>query len=168
MSGSPLLRVVTRDRSGSESSHSLTRLGFGRPVAQDQIHDGSGTGVVYHFLPAELFCVVWWRRRKDGRQHWALAILEAPRLPGVGQSLPDVYPTALVHAMVDQHAPAGCEGNVDQVLYHIQRVRSRGIDPARLPARYWQEVVCHVVLHESLPDLPAVREGGSEEPSCGA
>ena len=168
MSGSPLVRVVTRDRPGPEPIHSLTRLGFGRPAAQDQINDGLGTEIIYHFLPGELFCMVWWERKKDARQHCVLAILEAPRLASVGQALPDVYPAALIHVLVDQHAPAGCEGNVDQVLYQIQRVQSRGIDPSRLPARYWQDVACHVVFHESVPDLPAVCEGGSGEPSCDA
>jgi hypothetical protein len=147
-------------------AHSLVRLGFGKPASEDRINGSFGAELIYHFLPGELFCLVWWWRRRDRRQHWVLAILEAPRLAEVGQVLPDIYPSVLVHAMVDQHGPAGHEGNVDQMLYQIQRVRSRGIEPSRLPARYWQEVAWHVVLHENAPDLPATLGDGDQEFSC--
>lgn len=161
-----ILRVVTRNRSGPGVSHSLTRLSFGRPIREQSINSHSGIEVIYHFQPGELFGLVWWKRKKNGRQHWILAILEAPCVPGLGQVIPDIYPAVLVHVIVDQHVPAGYEGNVDHLLYQIQRIRDRGIDPSRLPARYWQEVAIHIVYHGTLPEIPEEFDEGGEGMSC--
>jgi len=161
-----LVRVVARDRSGPGMAHSLARLGFGRPVSEDIVHGPYGAETIYHFVPGELFCLVWWRRRPDGNQHWTLVILETPCTPNVGHVLPNIHPAVIVHAMVDQHGPAGQEGNVDQMLYLIQSTQDRGIEPWRLPTTYWQEAAWRIVLGETPPDLPDADDADGEEASC--
>lgn len=95
------VRVVTRDRFGPGMNHALTRLAFGRPVGQDRIHGPFGFETIYHFVPGELFCLVWWQRKSNGNQHWVLAILEASRTANAGHVMPDVRNTDSKEASCD-------------------------------------------------------------------
>lgn len=168
MSTPTLTRVVLRDRSGRALEHWLGRLAFGRPVSEDRVAGTAGTDTIYHFLPGELFCLVWWRRRPRGGQQWVLAVLEAPRTPGSGLSLPDTHPAVVVHAMVEQPFAAGQDGSVDRMLELIQTTRESGADPSRLPARYWQDAAWRIVFRREPVPVPRPDAAGSEETRCDA
>lgn len=162
----PLVRVVIRDRSGEALEHGLSRLGFGRPVSEDRVVGSNGTDTIYHFLPGELFCVVWWRRRPRGRQHWVLAVLEGPAAADVGHPLPDTHPAVIIHAIVEQPCAAGEDGSVDRMLELVREARAAGVDPSRLPAKYWQEAAWRIAFRREPPPLPKPDAAGSEETRC--
>ena len=167
----PLVRVVARDRSGSGLRHRLSRLAFGLPVGEDSIRRPTGTDTIYHFAPGTLFCVVWWRRGRRGRrgaQRWVLAVLEAPRTSGDGQTLPGIHPRAFVHAMVKQAGPAGEAGDVDRLLDLIRCMREHGIEPAGVHVSYWREAARRVMFGAELPDLPQVDAEDTQERTCDA
>lgn len=118
-------------------------LGFGLPTEQ---HDDRSRRTVYEFRPGQLFAVVRWRRYDEDRQHRALAIVEAVTDPHVGHEMPGIHPPPIVHAMVDQHGPAGQGGAVDALLDLIQDMKHRREDPAKLPPDYWRAAACRIML----------------------
>jgi hypothetical protein len=61
--------------------------------------------------------------------------------------LPGIHSAVAVHAIVDQHGPAGQNGTVDLLLDLIEDVKARGEDPAKLPPKYWTKVVHRILLH---------------------
>jgi hypothetical protein len=123
---------------------SLERLCFGAPANQHEEHEGQS---VYHFHPGQIFGVVWWRRFPADRQHRAVAIVQALRDDQSGHDLPGIHSAVAVHAIVDQHGPAGQNGTVDLLLDLIEDVKARGQDPAKLPPKYWTKVVHRILLH---------------------
>ena len=162
----PLLtRIVLVERHRS----AMGMLSFGNLFAKEVV-DGSddSTEIIYHFASGQRFCPVWWCISSDRSQHWVLAVVEALEDPSIGVHLPGIAPAVAVHAILDQHTPAGYEGNVDRFLDLIDHLKSRNINPAQVSGRYWQQAACQVVLGEE-PDDPTPSEiDNSEEPPCAA
>ena len=146
MKSSALTRFVSRHVRGTQ----VDSLCFGRPA--DQQHAGSRQ-TVYHFRPGQLFAIIRWRRHSEDRQHRSLTIVEATANPASGHKLPGVHPPPIVHAMVDQHGPAGQGGAVDVLLDLIQNMKSRGDQPADWSADYWRKTAYRIMLCE--PPLEA-------------
>jgi hypothetical protein len=107
---------------------------------------------VYHFRPGQIFGVVWWRRYPDDRQHRAVAIVQALGDDQTGHELPSIHTAVAVHAIVDQHGPAGQDGAVDLLLDLIQDLKHRGQKLEKLPPAYWTEAVHRIMLHPALSD----------------
>ena len=143
MSKPSLTRFVSR-----ENSIVREQLCFGTPVAQECHCFPEGVGVAYRFLPGQVFGVVRWERHTDGRQHWVLAVVQALRNPGDGFALTGIDPEVAVHAMIDQHTPAGQEGAVDEFLDLIDRIKRSGKDPAKISARYYRAASYRIMLGE--------------------
>jgi hypothetical protein len=148
MSTPPLTRVHCHD----SPRRSLSVLAFGIPFSEDRITAHHGTEIVRLFKPGALFCIVW-RRVSLKRQHRTLAILEAPRARGEGDSVLDVHPAAVVHVFIDQYGPAGQERSVDHLLDLIQNIRDRGIEPATIGAKYWRRASRRILLGQQPPEL---------------
>jgi hypothetical protein len=106
---------------------------------------------VYQFHPGQIFGVVWWRWYAGDQQHRTLAILEAPRARGEGDSVLDVHPAAIVHVFMDQYGPAGQERSVDHMLDLIQDIRDRGIEPATIGAKYWRRASRRILRGQRPP-----------------
>jgi hypothetical protein len=101
----------------------LDGLCFGAPANQHEERNGRR---VYHFRPDQIFGVMWWRRYPDDRQHRAVAIVQALASDQTGHELPDIRAAVAVHAIVDQHGPAGQDGAVDLLLDLIEDLKQRG------------------------------------------
>jgi len=130
----------------------LDGLCFGTPANHHEERKGC---TVYHFRPGQIFGVLWWRRYPDDRQHRAIAIVEAIGSGQTGHELPSIHSPVTVHAIVDQHGPAGQDGAVDLLLDLIQDLKQRGQNPAELPPTYWPKVVHLILLHPALSDSTA-------------
>ena len=124
-------------------------LCFGTPAHQHEERRGR---TIYHFLPGQIFGIVWWRRHPDDRQHRAVAIVQALGQEQTGHELPGIHTPVAVHALVDQHGPAGQDGPVDQLLDLIQDLKHRGPEPESLPPTYWAETVHRILLRPVLSD----------------
>jgi hypothetical protein len=70
-----------------------------------------------------------------------------------GHELPGLHAAVAVHAMVDQHGPAGQDGAVDLLLDLIQDLRARGRKLEELPASFWTDAVHRILLHPVLSDF---------------
>ncbi len=127
----------------------LVSLCFGTPANH---HDERKGRSVYHFRPGQVFGVVWWRRYPDDRQHRAVAIVQALGSDQTGHELPSIHTAVAVHAIVDQHGPAGQDGAVDLLLDLIQDLKHRGQKLEKLPPAYWTEAVHRILLHPALSD----------------
>lgn len=127
----------------------LDGLCFGAPTNHHEERKGRS---VYHFRPGQIFGVVWWRRYSDDRQHRAVAIVQALKPDQTGHELPGIHTPVAVHAIVDQHGPAGQDGAVDLLLDLIQDLKQRGQHLEKLPPTYWTEAVHHILLHPALSD----------------
>lgn len=127
-------------------------LCFGTPTNHHEKRKGHN---VYHFRPGQIFGVVWWRRYPDDRQHRAVAIVQALARDQVGHELPGIHTAVAVHAIVDQHGPAGQDGAVDMLLDLIEDLKSGGQDPERLSPDYWTNAVHRILLHPALSDSMA-------------
>ena len=143
MRSTRLTRFIARYVPGS----SFDNLCFGDPV-EERVERKDRQ--VYHFRPGQIFGVVWWRRNADGDQHRALAVVQALPHDRIGHDLPGIHAGVAVHAMVDQHGPAGQDGAVDLILDLIQEMKSRGQNPAALPPTYWTETAHHILLCPTL------------------
>jgi len=124
-------------------------LCFGHP---HEHHEQRSRKSVYEFRPGQLFAIVRWRRDGEDRQHRSLAILEAASdreqwVPCV-DLVPGVDPPPIVHAMVDQHGPAGQGGAVDALLDLIEDLKHRQQEPARLSAKFWRTTAHRILLGE--------------------
>jgi hypothetical protein len=108
-------------------------------------HSGSRPSV-YHFRPGQIFAPIWWRREDDDRQHRTLAIVEALHHEEEGQELPDIRGKIAIHAMVDQHGPAGQAGAVDMLMDLIEDLKHRQRNPAGFTAEYWRSMVHRIML----------------------
>jgi hypothetical protein len=161
----PLTRVVLVDHSPS----SIGILAFGRPFGKEVVEsDDDGVQVVYHFMPGQRFSAVWREVCTNRSQHWIIVVAEALQDPSVGIRLPGITPPVAVHAILDQHTPAGYDGNVDQCLDLIDRLKRNHIDPARVSGRYWETVACRIILgEEPIDPMPSDLESAGEPP-CAA
>jgi hypothetical protein len=146
MKSSAVTRFVAKYAKGAL----IDCLCFGMPATQ---HQTRARETVYHFRPGQLFAIIRWRRHSEDRQHRSLTIVEATADPAPGHKLPGVHPPPIVHAMVDQHGPAGQGGAVDLLLDLIQDMKSRGDQPADYPADYWRKAAHRIMLCE--PPLEA-------------
>ncbi len=126
---------------------SLDGLCFGAPANQPAEREGRS---VYHFRPGQIFGVVWWRRYPEDRQHRAVAIVQALGSDQTGHELPGIHSAVAVHAIVDQHGPAGQDGAVDLLLDLIEYLKRRGQEPEKLPPSYWTQAVHHILLHPAI------------------
>jgi hypothetical protein len=142
---------LTRFVSRHVPRSSLDGLCFGAPVNQDEEREGRN---VYHFRPGQIFGVFWWRRYPEDRQHRAVAIVQALGNDQTGHELPSIHSAVAVHAIVDQHGPAGQDGAVDLLLDLIEDLKLRGQEPEQMPPSYWTEAVHHILLHPTLSDSP--------------
>jgi hypothetical protein len=133
-------------------------LCFGAPAHQHQERDWRN---VYHFHPSQIFAVFWWRRYSDDCQHRAIAIVQALGMDQTGHEIPGVNAPVAVHAIIDQHGPAGQDGAVDLLLDLIQNLKGRGRKVETLPPSYWVQAVHHILLH---PIRSNSKPG--EEPLC--
>ena len=131
----PLTRFVARDEPGAL----VARLAFADAFAQDVLPKLPKPEVVYHFLAGRLLCAAWRHKYAGDRQRWTLVVAETLAEPRFGEPIPDVSPAVRVHVRLAQHCPAGYGGPVDRFLLLVERVRSTGLNPARLSARYWRE-----------------------------
>jgi hypothetical protein len=127
----------------------IDALCFGAPARSYAQRDRT----IHEFRPGQIFGVVWWRWYAGDQQHRTLAILEAPRAPGDGDSVPDVHPAAIVHVFMDQYGPAGQERSVDHLLDLIQNIRNRGMEPATIGAKYWRRASRRILLGQRPPKL---------------
>ena len=134
-----LTRFVSRHIAHS----SFDFLCFGAPAFQ---HEEAGRLSVYHFHPSQIFGVFWWRRHGPDRQHRVIAIVEAVGTDQLGCEVPGVSTPVTVHAIVDQHGPAGEGGAVDVLLELIQDLKLRGRKAETLSPSYWVEAVRHIQL----------------------
>jgi len=162
----PLLtRIVLVERHQS----AMGMLSFGNLFSKEIMDTpDDSTEIIYHFASGQRFCPVWWRISSDRSQHWVLAVVEALEDPSTGVQLPGIAPAVAVHAILDQHTPAGYEGNVDRFLDLIERLRSQNINPAQVSGRYWQQAACQVILGEE-PDDPSPSDIDiTGEPPCAA
>lgn len=132
---------------------SLDALCFGQPVKQHEDRDGRQ---VYHFRPGQVFGVVWWRRYSDDRQHRAVAIVEALGRDQAGHELPSIRSVVALHAIVDQHGPAGQDGAVDLLLDLIDDLKRQGQKLEEFPPAYWTDAVLHILLHVPFGDSSRV------------
>jgi hypothetical protein len=148
-----LTRFVSRHIAHS----SFDFLCFGAPACQ---HEEPGRLSVYHFHPSQIFGVFWWRRHSPDRQHRVIAIVEALAVDQVGYEVPGVNAPVAVHAIVDQHGPAGQGGAVDVLLELIQDLKMRGRKAETLSSSYWIEAVRHIQLQpvRSIARCDAARE----------
>jgi hypothetical protein len=137
---------------------------FGHFLQRTRRGSGSRAPYIYRFPPGRIFAVVWHRWCSDGCQHRALAIAETLGELATGFFLPGVSRAVLVHAMVDQHGPAGQGGTVDRLLALIQSVELAGMDPADLPASYWRDASYCVMLQQQpmLPEIAPVNQGAAK------
>jgi len=144
-------------------------LAFGNLFAKEVV-DGPDDfrEIIYHFASGQRFCLVWWRIANDRSQHWVLAVVEALEDPSAGIHLPGIAPAVAVHAILDQHSPAGYEGNVDRYINLIDHLKSRKINPAQVSGRYWQQAACQVVLGEEPDDPTSSDIENAGEPPCAA
>ncbi len=140
-----LTRFVTRYVPRS----SLDGLCFGAPANQHEEREGHS---VYHFRPGQIFGVVWWRRYPEDRQHRTVAIVQALGIDQSGHELPGIHSAVAVHAIVDQHGPAGQDGAVDLLLDLIEDLKLRGRKPEKLPPSYWTKAVHDILLQPILSD----------------
>lgn len=155
MSTIRLVRFVTRYLPGAR----INLLCFGVP----EVHQHHGFHKsVYHFRPGQIFGAVWWRRQDEDRQHRTVAIVEAVHHDQEGRDLPDIHGKVTVHAILDQHGPAGQAGAVDMLLDLIEDLKRRQRNPAQLPADYWRSVAHRIMLCQ--PSLQP-RSGAFEEES---
>jgi hypothetical protein len=134
---------LTRFVSRHVAHSSFDFLCFGAPACQ---HEEPGRLSVYHFHPSQIFGVFWWRRHAPDRQHRVIAIVEALEDDQVGYEVPGVTAPVTVHAIVDQHGPAGQGGAVDVLLDLIQDLKLRGRKAETLSPSYWIEAVRHIQL----------------------
>ena len=130
----------------------LDSLCIGKPAMH---HEESRGRSVYHFHPGQMFGVFWWRRHPDDRQHRAVAIVQALGSDQIGHEVPGIHSAVAIHAMVDQHGPAGQDGAVDLLLDLIQDIRARGQKLEMFPASFWMDAVHRIQLHPVLSDSVA-------------
>lgn len=131
----------------------VDRLCFGQPIMEACAGSKMRTSQRYRFRPGQMFAVVWHRWRKNGRQHRAIAIIEALGRAAEGSWLPGISRPVRVHAMTDQHGPAGQGGGVDRWLLLIESIEQKGMDPTRVPAAYWRLSSFQIMLQRR-PLLP--------------
>jgi hypothetical protein len=142
MSRPLLTRVILVERHKS----AMGMLAFGNSFTKEVVKRADESSeIIYHFPSGQRFCPVWWHIANDRSQHWILAVLEALEEPARGIQLPDISPAVAVHAILDQHTPAGYDGNVDRYLDLIEHLKSQNINPAQVSGRYWQEAACQIV-----------------------
>ncbi len=144
---------LTRFVSRHIAQTSFDGLCFGAPAHQ---HEEAGWRSVYHFHPSQIFGVIWWRRHCQHRQHRVIAIVQALDIDQMGYEVPAINATVAVHALVDQHGPAGQDGAVDLLLDLIQDLKQRGRKLETLTPSYWVEAVRHIQLQ---PVRPAAISG---------
>ncbi len=152
----PITEFVAWDELG----FAVDRLCFGRPVAEARTGSRTRAARQYRFRPGQVFAVIWHRWRKNGRQHRAIAIVETLANPSDGVCLPGISQPVRVHAMTDQHGPAGQGGGVDRWLLLIQSIQREGMDTSKVPTSYWRLASFQIMLQQrpSLPELPASRK----------
>jgi hypothetical protein len=78
--------------------------------------------------------------------------------PETGSLLPGIQPGVAVHAIADQHGPAGQDGAVDQLLEVIHDLQARGHNPAEVPASFWKQTVHQILLCQTLSELPGTHD----------
>lgn len=139
-----LTRFVARYVPGSMADC----LCFGDPVQQHDEPTSPNRRTLYHFRPGQLFAILCWRRYSEDRQHRVLAVVEAMPAGRSGRFLPGIHPGAKVHAIVDQHGPAGQEGAVDQLLDLIQDLKEHGQNPGDLPPAFWAQTAQDILVHQ--------------------
>jgi hypothetical protein len=146
---------LTRFVSRYVPCHRLDSLCFGSPAIQ---HPEARGHSVYHFHPGQMFAVLWWRRHPNDRQHRAVAVVEALGTDQMGHELPGIHHAVAVHAIVDQHGPAGQDGAVDLLLDLIQDLKNRGKRLETLPAKFWTDAVHRILLYPVLSDSPTIEK----------
>jgi hypothetical protein len=105
-----------------------------------------------------MFAVLWWRRRPNDRQHRAVAVVQALDGDQTGHELPGIHHAVAVHAIVDQHGPAGQDGAVDLLLDLIQDLKHRGRKLEKLPATFWTDAVHRILLYPVRSDSLTVEK----------
>jgi len=129
----------------------MDSLCFGAPMLNHEERPGR---TVYHFRPGQVFGVVWWRRFSQDRQHRAVAVVQALTVDQPGHDLPSIHGPVAVHAIADQHGPAGQDGAVDGLLDLMEDLKSRGKKLETLPAAFWTDAAHKILLHPLLADSP--------------
>jgi hypothetical protein len=136
-----IARFVPRSR--------LDGLCFGTPTHHHRQRQGR---TIHQFRPGQIFGVIWWRWCPDDRQHRTLAIVQALGNGQAGHQLPGIKKAVAVHAIVDQHGPAGQDGAVDLLLDLIEDLKHRGQKPEQLPPIFWTDAVHRILLCPILSD----------------
>lgn len=144
-------RLIARDEPGRY----ICRLCFGEPINQRQIQYDTYIDTIQEFLPQQVFGVIWWQRHEDGRQHRAAAVVEACKPTAIGFQLPCLSRDVIVHAMVDQHGPAGEGGAVDRFLIMLHQVRESGHIPSQVPPIIYR-CLSYVILSNQRIDTTKV------------
>jgi hypothetical protein len=103
---------------------------------------------IYEFLPGQVFGIVWWKRDREDRQHWALAVAEAVPRSHIGYYLPNLSSGVLVHAMLDQHGPAGQGGSVDRFLHLLEQLKRENKDPTQIAPVVYRILSHHILLDQ--------------------
>ncbi|HXE53947.1 MAG TPA: hypothetical protein VN541_13075 [Tepidisphaeraceae bacterium] len=160
----PLTRFVARDTPGAV----IARLAFGDEFAQDVLPKLPNPELVYHFLAGRLLCAAWRHKFRGDRQRWTLIVAETLADPRDGEAVPDLSPHVLVHVRLVQHGPAGYGGPVDRFLELVNHIRSAGLNPAKISARYWREAAADIQAGIRPSDPSPDDHDNVRSPPCGA
>lgn len=160
----PLTRFVARDDPGVR----IARLTFGDAFAQDVIPKLPNPELVYHFLAGRLLCAAWRRKFPGDRQRWTIVVAETLSDARLGEAVPDISPAVRVHVRLVQHCPAGYGGPVDRFLELVNRIRSAGMNPAKVSARYWREAAADIKAGIRPSDPSPDDHDNVRSPPCGA
>ncbi|HEI6793840.1 MULTISPECIES: DUF2840 domain-containing protein [Enterobacteriaceae] len=123
-------------------------LRFGQPVRTVQLDRWRRCAV---FLPAAIFCRIYWQANDYGTTRWQLIVLQACRPLEAMQRIPGVRPGArlLLHAEGEQ--------KVRSVLAQLDTIEALDIDPADVSPAYWCTLGNRLAAHRPLPHYTAER-----------
>ncbi len=123
-------------------------LRFGCPARTLQIDRWRRCAV---FLPASIFCRIWWQSNDYGTIRWQLMVLQAGAHLEPMQRIPGVRPGARILLLAEG------ERAVKEVLRCIDAIEALGIDPADASPAYWGTLGNRLAARLALPDYTAQR-----------
>jgi hypothetical protein len=106
-------------------------LVFGQPFGQRYLN---GRCRSVFFRPGQVFCRVWREGNEYGPTRCELAVLQARAPRQFVQKVAGITPGASILLRVEG------EETVQLAQRLISAIRARGIDPARVPTRFWRVV----------------------------
>lgn len=123
-------------------------LRFGHPVRTVQLDRRRRCAL---FLPAAIFCRIYWQANDYGTTRWQLMVLQAGAPLDAMQRIPGVRPGArlLLHTEGEQKTRS--------VLAQLDAIERLGIDPADVSPAYWRTLGNRLTAHLPLPDYTAER-----------